>query len=196
MAPDSTLQNKIQRIAGIVEQLESNADPNTRALAKYLLESLMALHGAAFERILELARAEGEAGAELVRKCSRDELVSGLLILYGLHPDDLRTRVEHALEKTRPLLEKHAAHAELTSIRDDGAVTVRLHLKPNGGCGSTVSSLRAALEAALQDAAPDALSIHIEEIGAGVAGFVPVANLQTGQTILGLSSAAAQRGGD
>ena len=55
MAQDATFQKQMQRIGEIVEQLESAADPNSRAMAKELLESLMALHGAAMERILELA---------------------------------------------------------------------------------------------------------------------------------------------
>jgi len=52
MAQDKELQKRMQRIGETVERLESAADPNSRALAKELLESLMALHGAALERIL------------------------------------------------------------------------------------------------------------------------------------------------
>ena len=52
MPPDKDLQKRIQRIGEIVEQLEATADPNARAMAKELLESLMALHGAALEKIL------------------------------------------------------------------------------------------------------------------------------------------------
>lgn len=195
MPQDAALQNKIQRIAGIVEQLESTADPNTRALVKDLLESLMTLHGAALERILEFARALGEPGAEWIKKCSRDELVSSLLILYGLHPDHLRTRVERAIENARPLLEKHAAHPELISVGEDGTVRVQLHQKPNGVCGATASTARSALQAALLDAAPDAFAIQIEEIGAGTA-FVPIAKLQAASCTSSLSAAPAQRGGD
>ena len=47
MAQNTALQKQIRRIGEIVEQLESTADPNARAMAKELLESLMALHGAA-----------------------------------------------------------------------------------------------------------------------------------------------------
>ena len=68
MTRDTALQKRMQRIAAIIEQLESAADPNARALAKELLESLMALHGAGLERILELARDAGEAGTDDHRK--------------------------------------------------------------------------------------------------------------------------------
>ena len=198
MAQDTALQKKIQRIGAIVEQLESAADANSRALAKELLESLMALHGAGLERILEIAGESGEAGEKLIQKCGRDELVSSLLLLYGLHPDNLETRVKGALEKTQAFLESHAAQAELVSIGDEGTITMRLHLKPNGGCGSISASVKATLEAAIQDAAPDAPSIVIEEAVAGLAGsgFVSVAQLQSGQSMGVLSVARAQRSGD
>jgi len=198
MAQDTALQKKIQRIAAIVEQLESAADANSRALAKELLESLMALHGAGLERILEIAGESGEAGETLIQKCGRDELVSSLLLLYELHPDNLETRVKGALEKTQAFLESHAAQAELVSIGDEGTITMRLHLKPNGGCGSIAASVKATLEAAMQDAAPDAPSIVIEETGAGLAGsgFVSVAQLQSGPSMGVLSVARAQRSRD
>ena len=122
MAQDTALQKRIQRIGTIVEQLESAADANSRALAKELLESLMALHGAGLERILELAREAGETGHTLIGKCGRDELVSSLLLLYGLHPDDLNTRVTRALEKSQSFLDSHAARARanLGARRRDG----------------------------------------------------------------------------
>jgi Fe-S cluster biogenesis protein NfuA len=196
MAQDTALKNQIQRIGTIVERLESEGDPNSRALAKELLESIMALHGTGLERILELAQESGEAGKALIQKCGRDELVSSVLLLYGLHPDDLQTRVDRALGKTRSTLESHGAHAELVSIQEDGTVNVKLHLKPNGGCGSTAASVRATLETAIQDAAPDAPSIVIEETGAAQGGFVSVAQLQSGQTLPAFSAARAQRSAD
>ena len=138
MAQDTALQKKMQRIGEMVEGLESAADPSVRAMARELVESLMALHGAGLERILELASEAGETGETIIRKCGRDEVVSGLLLLYGLHPEDLHSRVTYALEKTRPFLQSHSATAKLVSVDDDGRVSVRVHLKP-GGCGSTRS---------------------------------------------------------
>ncbi len=183
MTEDPELKGKIQRIATLVEQLENSGDPHSRALTKELLESMMALHGAGLERILELASGSGEAGQSLIRQCARDELVSSLLLLYGLHPDDLRTRVNNALDKNKSFLQSHAAHAELLSIDDQGAVRVQLHHKPNGGCGSSAASVRSTLEAALQDAAPDASAILVQETGAEVAGFVSITQLQNGQPL-------------
>jgi Fe-S cluster biogenesis protein NfuA len=195
MAQDTELQKKIQRIGAIVERLETSADPNSRALARDLLESLMALHGAGLERILELASEEGDRGAQLIEKCGRDELVSSLLLLYGLHPDDLATRVERALEKTRPFLQSHGAQAEVVSVGGDRAVTVRLK-QSAGGCGSTAATVRSTLEAAIQDAAPDATSVVVEQPGQPASGFVSVAQLQSGHPLTVLSAAPLQRTGD
>ena len=197
MAQHTDLQSKIQRIGTIVEQLESASDPGSRALAKELLESLMALHGAGLERMLELAGDTGQAGQAFLQKCGQDELVSSLLLLYSLHPDSIETRVTRALEKSRTLLESHAARAELKSIALDGTVLVSLHLKANGGgCGSTAGAVRAALEANIQNAAPDAPAILIEETGAGATGFVPLTQLQNNHSVNSLSAPRAQRSGD
>lgn len=179
MAHDSSLQKQMQRIGDMVERLESAADPSVRAMARELVESLMALHGAGLERILELAAEAGTTGENIIRKCGRDELVGSLLLLYGLHPDDMLTRVERALEKARPFLQSHSASAELISIGDDGKVSVRVHLKA-GGCGSTAATVKATLEAVIQDAAPDATSIVVEDPAAALSqtGFVSLAQLQ------------------
>jgi Fe-S cluster biogenesis protein NfuA len=205
--PDTAFQKRVQRIGEIVEQLESATDPNARAMARELMESLMALHGAGIERMLEIAANSGEAGESIIRKCGRDELVSSLLLLYGLHPENLNARVTRALEKLRSNLEPHAAKAELISISEEGAVMVRLHVKPNGGgCGSTAATLKATLEAALQDVAPDATSIVVEETGAALtgSGFVSVAQLANGQSMSASfgprserqSERLSERGGD
>ncbi|MGB8801281.1 MAG: hypothetical protein WCC97_11370 [Candidatus Acidiferrales bacterium] len=197
MPPDKDLQKRIQRIGEIVEQLEATADPNARAMAKELLESLMALHGAALEEILTITHEAGETGDSLIRKFGSDQLVSSLLLLYGLHPCDMQSRVTSALEKSRGFLDPHSAKAELISISEDGAVTLRLHLKP-GSCGSTAATVKSMLEAAIQDAAPDATSILVQETdnGAPRSGFISVAQLANGQGMAALSAAPTQRSGD
>jgi len=190
MAQDTTVQKQMQRIGEIVERLESSSDPSTRAMARELVEALMALHGTALERILELAANAGEAGETIIRKCGRDDLVSSVLVLYGLHPENLRSRVAYALEKSRSSLQTQSASAELVSISDDGTVTVRLEVKSTG-CGSSLASIKARLEAALCNAAPDASSIVISETGAPLtgSGFVSLAQLQSGQPMTATTGA-------
>lgn len=197
MTQDAAFRKRIQRIGEVVEQLELAADPHARTMAKELLESLMALHGAALERILELASQDGESGQMLIGKCGRDELVSSVLLLYGLHPEDLRTRVVHALEKSRSFLDSHTASAELISIGEDGTVRVRLEVK-SSGCGSSASLVKPTLEASIQDAAPDAASIVVEETGEALmrSGFVSVTQLASGMSKVALAGGRVERSGD
>ena len=109
----------------------------------------------------------------------------------------MQSRVTSALEKSRGFLDPHSAKAELISISEDGAVTLRLHLKP-GSCGSTAATVKSMLEAAIQDAAPDAASILVQEAdnGAPRSGFISVAQLANGQSMAALSAAPTQRSGD
>lgn len=197
MAHDTDLQKKMQRVGDMVERLESAADPSVRAMARELVESLMALHGAGLERILELIADSGESGEAIIRKCGHDELVSSLLLLYGLHPDSMQTRVERAIEKTRPFLQSHSASAELVSIGGDGKVSVRVHLKA-GGCGSTAATVKATLESAVQDAAPDAMAIVVEDPAEALSqtGFVSLAQLQNSGPVAALSSGRAEGSAD
>ncbi len=197
MAQDAAFQKQIERIGELVEQLESAADPNARALGKELLESLMALHGAALERILEIASEAGEPGQAAIRKCGEDELVSSVLLLYGLHPESLETRVTRALQKSRAFLDSHSANAELVSIGEDGTVTLRLEVK-SGGCGSSFGLVKSNLEAAMQNAAPDAPSIVVEESGASLtqSGFVTLAQLQDSASKSALAASQAEGNGD
>ena len=130
MAQDKEFQKRMQRIGEMVEQLESTADPNARAMAKELLESLMALHGAALERILDLLPKPAKRARSIIRKCGRDELVSSLLLLYGLHPEDLHTRVTRALEKSQRYLESHSASAELFPSATTGQFRCGLQSRP------------------------------------------------------------------
>jgi len=198
MTQDAAFQKRIQRIGEIVEQLESGADPSARAMARELLESLMALHGGALERILELASEVGESGEALIRKCGRDELVSSVLLLYGLHPEGLQTRVTRALEKSQAFLQSHSAKVESVSFHEDGTVTVRLELKPSGGCGSSDALVKSTVEAAVQNAAPDAASIAVEVTGASLtqSGFVSVGQLAAGTSRAALTVTAAHRSAD
>jgi hypothetical protein len=76
-------------------QLESLADPAAKEAAFQAVQALMDLYGAGLARILDLA-------PDIAPKLTEDELVAHLLLLHGLHPVDVRTRVESALESVRP----------------------------------------------------------------------------------------------
>jgi Fe-S cluster biogenesis protein NfuA len=184
MGQDIAFQKRIQRIGEIVEQLSISADPNTSAMTRELLESMMALHSSGLERMLEIAHETDEAGKVIIEKCGRDPLVSSLLILYGLHPEDLQSRVINAVESLGDYLHSHGAHVEITSNGDDGNVALRVHIR-TGGCSSTAAGVKSSVEVALQEAAPDARSVIVELTGDSEtqSGFVPLAELQNAPSL-------------
>ncbi|HYL99300.1 MAG TPA: NifU family protein, partial [Blastocatellia bacterium] len=102
-------QERIGRVDGLIQQLQSAADPALRAAARELVQSMVDLQGAGMERILEIVSQSGEAGDSIVRSFAGDPIVSSLLILHDLHPDSFETRVQHAVDKVRPLLTKRSS---------------------------------------------------------------------------------------
>ncbi len=117
MSDQKEIQRRIESIEGLVREIEKVSDPAVRSLSKQLVQSLMDLHGAGLERMLEIVHGSGEAGQSIVDELGRDDLVRSLLLLYGLHPLDLQTRIVEALEKTRPYL-KFARRQRSTCSRE------------------------------------------------------------------------------
>lgn len=113
----------------------------------------------------------------MLQDFTRDDLVASLLLLYGLHPDDLQTRVTRAVEKLQPALLSQGRVVEFMRI-DEGVVRLRLR-KSGNGCHSS-SSLKTTVEDAIYGAAPDAEEIIIEDAEAepALTGFVPIGKLQ------------------
>jgi Fe-S cluster biogenesis protein NfuA len=186
-------QQRLQAIESLLGKIERAADPNLRASVQELVQLVMDLHGAGIERILDLLRATGNASDEIVEKLGRDELVASLLVLYGLHPVDLDSRITQALEKARSRVRSHGAEVELLNAQD-GAV--RLRLKATGhGCGSSAQALKEIVENVIYQGAPDITSLVIE--GADERqGFVSLEMLQgtAPHTSNGLSLTAGEKG--
>jgi hypothetical protein len=143
---------RIQRIEELLQQIESSADPGTRAGVRELVEAILEYHGAGLGRILEIA---GESGA---REFARDPLVASLLLLYGLHPEDFETRVRRAVD---------ALPGVLLLGADEGIVRLR---------ATSSDTSREAVEQALYSAAPEITVIDIE--GLHPPSFVPLEALQ------------------
>ncbi|MDH6121630.1 hypothetical protein ABH930_002365 [Kitasatospora sp. GAS204A] len=72
------------RVQQVLDQLD---DAGQREAAEELVRTLMDFYGAGLARAAELLPAEALG----------DELVAGLLVLHDLHPQDLGTRIGHAL---------------------------------------------------------------------------------------------------
>jgi hypothetical protein len=184
---EKDFQKRVQKIGELVHAMESQTDPSARAQATELVQCLMDLHGAALERILEIVFQSGEGGAQIIDDLGRDPLTSSILILYGIHPDDLPTRVQRRLEQVRSRLFKTGAEATLIGA-EDGNVRVQVRVDAHA-CGSTAKTARGIVEEALYEAAPDMKSLVIEGLEEPAAsGFIAVEQLMRPQNISTLSA--------
>jgi Fe-S cluster biogenesis protein NfuA len=174
MSPNGQLPDGTRRIEELVAKLETARDPSLRAAASELVDWLLELHGAGLHRMIEMVEGTGAAGADLMGRFCRDDLIGQLLMLHGLHPVDLQTRVTEALARVRPYLKSHGGDVELLGVAD-GVVRLRLQGSCNG-CPSSAMTLRNAIEGAIYQAASDiaGLEVHgvVDQPPAG--GFVPL----------------------
>jgi Fe-S cluster biogenesis protein NfuA len=174
---EKDFQQRIQKIGGLVHDLETIADPAVRAAAKELVQLLMDLHGTGLERILEIVFQSGESGSRIIDDLGQDQLVSSLLVLYGLHPDELQTRVERKLEQIVSKLHKMGAEAKLVSVIGGGDVRVRVRVDGHT-CGSTSRTVQTAVEEAMYEAAPDMTSLVVEGLEQPAdSGFIAIEKL-------------------
>jgi len=187
MSESKELQHRLQRIGSLVQEIESIADPSVRASTRELVQLLMEFHGAGLDRALEVIAKTGETGLRLIYELGRDPLVSSLLVLYGLHPADLGTRVGRAVEQVRHKVQRNGGEVELLGI-EDGVVRLRLGLTGHT-CASTGATLQSTVEEALYEAAPDIVSIAVEGLeGKTAEGFVSLDKLLRHAEVSGVAS--------
>lgn len=152
-----------------------NAD---NAAAQELVRLVMELHGIAVEKMMEIIFSQGAAGAEVIEQLARDRVVSSLLVLHGLHPDNTEVRVARAVEKVAAQLRKQSVELQLLAI-EEGRVRIQAKINAHA-CGSTQATVRSAIEEAVYEAAPEILSLSIEGLeSAGSSGFVSLDKLVT-----------------
>jgi Fe-S cluster biogenesis protein NfuA len=149
------LDAKMERVEQLVEALNACPDPVVRDHVQELVATLMDFHAEGFMRMLEIA-------PDALNAMANDNVIGSLLLLYGLHPADLETRVKAALEAVRPALQAHQGDVELVTIAAD-AVTLRLQGTCNG-CASSTATFRNLIETAIHDRAPEIRSIELEGV--------------------------------
>src|SRR5438270_10154524 len=138
---DRELRQSVRRLEQLIREVDGFPDPRARDRTREIVQALLELHGAGLARVLEHAAAAGDAGLAVIDALGQDEVVSSLLLLYGLHPLDLETRVRQALDRVRPSLHAHGADVDLLGI-DEGVV--RLRVRGSHGCPSSALTLESA----------------------------------------------------
>src|SRR5215213_10483646 len=158
---DRELQERVARIETLLGEIEAFKDQNARSKAAEVVQVLLELYGEGLARMMEVV-AEGEEREKAFEHFARDELVSHLLLLHGLHPLDVETRVVKALEEVRPYLQSHGGNVEFLGVK--GGVA-RLRMQGScSGCPSSTMTLKLAIEEAIQKTAPDLEGIEAEGV--------------------------------
>ncbi len=177
--PPDQLRAAGERIEALIDASASGGVV-ARERAEELVRLVADLYGAGLERVLDIMYDLGHLGEDELAALAGDELVSSLLLVHGLHPFDVATRVENALESVRPYLGTHGGDVELLEISDEGVVRLRL-LGSCDGCPSSSVTLSLAVEGAVEAAAPEITGIQVETGDDGTAGsgsLIPVDSLR------------------
>ncbi len=160
MASSRNLRADGERIGQLLDQLQAGGDRRSYQSVQELLSLLSGLYEVGISRMVELIR---ERSPGLLDEMAEDGLVSGLLLIHGLHPKSLVDRLEAALAKVRPLLGTHGGDVEIVDVDSGtGAVLIRL-LGSCDGCPSSAVTLQSAVERAIVDAAPEITVIDVVE---------------------------------
>lgn len=177
------LGDHLQRLEKLLDDLQAVVDPSIQGKTREVVQTLLEFHAAAVARMLEQITQAGEASSAILDAMLADELTSSLLLLHGLHPLDLQTRVRRALDKVRPALQLHGGEVELLEVTPDGVVRLRLQGSCHG-CPSSQMTLKSTIEEAICAAAPDAADVQVEGVVEEAplptpAGFVPLSQVTT-----------------
>jgi Fe-S cluster biogenesis protein NfuA len=156
---DGGFGQRMERVEDLLGQAERFADPVARAVTRDVVGALLELHGAGLARVLDVLVGSGDIGRSVMQALLADGLISSLLLLHGLHPVDLESRVRMALESVKPTLAHHGGGVEFLGIEEG---VVRLKLEGNcSGCPSSRETLRNLVEAALDEVAPDRAGLEV-----------------------------------
>jgi hypothetical protein len=169
-------QEWIDKIEELVRRADSLSDREARGIAVDLLQAVLDLHGAALERMMEIAVESGPVGETIIEKIAQDDLTSSVLMLHDLHPYDLETRIERAIRKLHDVFVSLGAKLTLLAIENG---TVRLHF--DSARTWTGAPVKVSVEKAIFQAAPEIVDVVIEGLREPPdANFVPLSNLVTG----------------
>jgi Fe-S cluster biogenesis protein NfuA len=174
------LADCVQRIDSLIADIEKVPDPAVREQAQDVVRCVLDYHALALARLLNLVQGF-DGSRHVVEHLAEDELVASLLLLHGLHPADLETRVKGALERVRPFLQSHGGNVELVAVVE-GAVHLRLEGSCHG-CPSSAATLKSRIEQAIYEAAPEVAAIQVDappEVPKPPSGFVGLESLSVG----------------
>ncbi len=153
-------EGMVEQLNALVEQIESYPDAKIREKTLDLVQIILALHREALRRVLTSLDSLPER-EEILSRIAGDDVTRTILLIHGLLPTDLRTRVAVALDELRPELLLQGCDVELLTVENGNA---RMRLMRNGRGAPPISDLKLEIEKAMIKAAPELLGIEIEGV--------------------------------
>lgn len=155
-------QSQVERIGQLLQEVTAFPDPQQRAKTEDLLRNLLDLYGTGLARLLEITAQADVSGLKLIEAFAQDELVGALLLLHGLHPVELETRIQQAVGGVRASVEKRGGTIEFERL--EGGVA---YLRVTGvGHGCASAALTQLIEEAVYSRAPDLEDVRLQEVAA------------------------------
>jgi hypothetical protein len=171
------------RLKEMLARLEALGDPAARAAAQELVRVVIELHGRALSDLLGIVQDAGLQPADtLLARFTANPAVRGMLLLHGLHPEDLATRASKAVERLRPHLGVRGVRADLVGVEDN---VVRLRVSASGQKNQRPSAadLQREIENVVLEMTPDAADLVIEGLeaaGGANEAYVPLSAITRG----------------
>jgi hypothetical protein len=162
-------------LEGLLLEIEAGDDAAAKTHAQALVRLLMSLYGAGLSRMLDVVRTEHGGPAAVLNRFAGDGLIANLLVLHDLHPHPVHHRVTTAIAALQPHLPPHICLTVVGVTAD----TVRLRAESSGPA-LPGAHLRASVERAVQEAAPEIATIHIEGLPNGD-GLIQILRSSTAQ---------------
>src|ERR1051326_7874458 len=127
------------RIEALRGEVKVSAPPDVADKVEEVVGLLVELYGAGLERILEIVNEDEAVAAQLLTRFIDDKFIESLLVLHGIHPIDVDTRIEAALDKARPYLGSHAGGVEYLGVDENGVAHLELEGSRHGCPRSTAT---------------------------------------------------------
>jgi hypothetical protein len=177
-----TSDGEAMRLQELLARFETLGDPAVRAAVRELVQVVIDLHGRGLSDLLGIIQDAGSQPADtLLARFTANPAVRGMLLLHGLHPEDLATRAGKAVERLRPHLGVRGVRADLIGVEGD---VVRLRVTATGQKSQRPSAidLQREIENVVLEMTPDAADLIIEgleDAGGAREAYVALSSITT-----------------
>lgn len=161
MSGNEDIDQSVRRLEELISTLDALPDTSAAEPARELVALVLDLHGISLARLMTIL-ASMPGSDQILARLIEDDQVRAMLLLHGLHPEDMEARVRKAVDRLRPHLGVHGLRLVVVAI-ERGAVRLRVS-SDNGTApkASLMMTLPVEIENAIMQAAPDAEDISIE----------------------------------